>query len=120
MHADAAAQCASHATPCSLPRIPWSAPPCARATTRLTPACLRRPGPHPPAPPWNLPGPARPQVSALFLLLCSPRSLADEGRRFGRAFVMAAALATGLHVLNIALQAGRGWGASLMGLGFRI
>ena len=56
---------------------------------------------------------ACPQVCALFLLLCSPRSLADQGRRFGRAFVMAAALATGLHVLNIALQArGAGRGGS--------
>jgi hypothetical protein len=41
---------------------------------------------------------------AAFLLLCSTRSLSHPGRRFGRAFTLAAAGWTGLHVLNIALQ----------------
>jgi hypothetical protein len=41
---------------------------------------------------------------AAFLLLCSTRSLSHPGRRFGRAFTLAAASWTGLHVLNIAMQ----------------
>ncbi|EFJ43393.1 hypothetical protein VOLCADRAFT_96413 [Volvox carteri f. nagariensis] len=49
---------------------------------------------------------------ALILLLCSFKSLADPNRRFGRAFVMAAALCIGLHILNIALQF-HGYGPTL-------
>ncbi len=44
------------------------------------------------------------QAWALSLLICSFKSLADPNRRFGRAFVMSAALCIGLHILNIALQ----------------
>ncbi|KAG2485403.1 hypothetical protein HYH03_015889 [Edaphochlamys debaryana] len=51
-------------------------------------------------------------AGALILLLCSFKSLADPGRRFGRAVVMASALFVGLHVLNIALQF-RGYGPTL-------
>ncbi|GLC45590.1 hypothetical protein PLESTB_000874600 [Pleodorina starrii] len=49
---------------------------------------------------------------ALALLLCSFKSLADPNRRFGRAFVMSAALCIGLHILNIALQF-HGYGPTL-------
>ncbi len=40
----------------------------------------------------------------LALLCCSLKSLADPGRRYGRAFALAAAIFVGLHILNIALQ----------------
>ncbi|GIL51998.1 hypothetical protein Vafri_7960, partial [Volvox africanus] len=49
---------------------------------------------------------------ALAMLLCSFKSLADPNRRFGRAFVMSAALCIGLHILNIALQF-HGYGPTL-------
>lgn len=44
------------------------------------------------------------QVTAVLLMLCSFRPLAHPHRKFGRAFVLASAIYSALHLLNITLQ----------------
>eukprot|EP00877_Chromochloris_zofingiensis_P010218 jgi/Chrzof1/544/Cz01g19200.t1 len=43
-------------------------------------------------------------VLAALLLICASKSLSHPGRNFGRGFVVAAAIWTFLHILNITLQ----------------